>query len=336
MIDFVDEIRSKLEGMEGSLVFPEANDTRVIKAVDMLTREKFNLRIILLGNPDEISKIGEEIGVDVSRFEIIDWKQSEWIEDFSDEFYKLREHKGVSRNDCNKYITSNVNAFGAMMVRKGIVDGMISGSLSPTSDVIRAGIWIVQPKKGIKTVSSFFIMVSPDESIGDGGRMVFSDCALVVDPTPEQLVDITINAANAAKFFLNSDPMVALLSYSTYGSGAGPSVDKVRQAVKILKEKNVDFKFDGEMQFDAAISSTVANIKCPNSEVAGKANTFIFPNLDAGNIGYKIAQRIGKMKAYGPVLVGLSKPVNDLSRGCSVEDIYVMALMTLLQVKEHI
>ncbi|MCS7298917.1 MAG: phosphate acetyltransferase [Spirochaetia bacterium] len=336
MIDFVDEIRSKLEGMDGSIVFPEAYDQRVLKAADMLTREKFNLKIILLGNPDELSNIASENNIDISKFEIINWKNSELIEEFSEEFFELRKHKGVSKDDCHNYISNDVNAFGAMMVRKGLADGMVSGSMSPTADVIRAAIWIVQPKKGIKTVSSFFVMVSNDESIGDSGRVIFSDCAFVVDPTPEQLSDITINAAGAAKFFLNSEPMVALLSYSTFGSGSGNSVDRVRQAVKILKDRGVDFKFDGEMQFDAAISPSVASIKCPDSEVGGKANTFIFPNLDSGNIGYKIAQRIGKMKAYGPVLVGLNKPINDLSRGCSAEDIYVTSLMTLLQVKSHI
>lgn len=336
MIDFVDEIRSKLEGMEGSIVFPEAFDVRVIKAADMLTREKINLRIVFLGDKDKISNIAEQNSVDISKFEIIDWKNSSLIDEFAEEFFELRKHKGVSKDDCYKYISSDVNAFGAMMVRKGLVDGMVSGSMSPTADVIRAGIWIVQPKKGIKTVSSFFVMVSTDESLGDKGKMIFSDCALVVDPTPEQLADITINAANAGKAFLSVEPMVALLSYSTYGSGSGVSVDKVKEAVKILKERNVDFKFDGELQFDAAISPTVAGIKCPSSEVAGKANVFIFPNLDSGNIGYKIAQRIGKAKAYGPVLVGLNKPINDLSRGCSAEDIYVTTLMTLLQVKNHI
>lgn len=336
MIDFVDEIRLKLENTEGSIVFPEAFDPRVLKAADMLTREKIYLKIILLGNPQKLEEIAKENNIDLSKFEVIDWENSPLIEEFAEEFYELRKHKGVSKDECFNYIKCNVNAFGAMMVRKGLADGMVSGSMSPTADVIRAGIWIIQPKKGIKTVSSFFVMVSPDENIGDRGKMIFSDCALVVDPTPEQLADITINAANAGKAFLNTEPLVALLSYSTYGSGTGPSVDKVKEAIKILKERNVDFKFDGEMQFDAAISPTVAEIKCPTSEVAGKANVFVFPNLDSGNIGYKIAQRIGKAKAYGPILVGLNKPINDLSRGCSAEDIYVTTLMTLLQVKDHI
>ncbi|MFN4245812.1 MAG: phosphate acyltransferase, partial [Brevinematia bacterium] len=215
-------------------------------------------------------------------------------------------------------------------------DGMVSGSMSPTSDVIRSAIWIVRPKEGVKTVSSFFVMISSDENIGSRGKMIFSDCAIVVDPTPEQLADIAINSAKACRTFLDSDPLVALLSYSTHGSGAGVSVDKVKEAVKILKERKVDFEFDGELQFDAAISPSVAEIKCPGSKVAGKANVFVFPNLDSGNIGYKIAQRIGKVQAYGPILVGLNKPVNDLSRGCSAEDIYVISLMTLLQIKDSV
>ncbi|MEN2998068.1 MAG: phosphate acetyltransferase [Brevinematia bacterium] len=333
MIDFVSEVKAKIEGVSGSIVFPEAGDPRVLKAVDMLYREKINVKVILLGEKDFLNRVAKENNIDLSKFEVIEWKTSSWIEEFSEEFFEIRKHKGISKDECYRYISSDVNAFGAMMVRKGIADGMVSGSMSPTVEVIRAGIWIVQPKKQIKTVSSFFVIVSPDESIGDRGKLIFSDCALVVDPTPEQLADITINAVDSARIFLDAEPMVALLSYSTHGSGAGASVEKVKEAVRILKERNVDFVFDGELQFDSAISPAVSKIKCPDSKVGGKANVFIFPNLDSANIGYKIAQRIGKAKAFGPALVGLNKPVNDLSRGCSAEDIYVITLMTLLQIR---
>lgn len=333
---FVEEIKSKIIPLSAKILFPEANDPRVLSAVSMLKKENIDLGILLLGNQKEISDLALEKGVDLSNIEIIDWKNSKWIDEFTEEFYEIRKHKGVSKDDCYKYIASDINAFGAMMIRKGIADCMVSGSLSPTVDVIRAAIWIIQPKKGIKTISSIFVMFSQDKNIGDNGKLIFSDCALVVDPTPDQLVDIAVNAANASKYFLNHEPMVALLSYSTHGSGFGTSVEKVKEAVRLLKERNVNFKFDGELQFDAAFSPKVASIKCPNSEVAGKANTYIFPNLDSGNIGYKIAQRIGKMEAYGPLLVGLNKPINDLSRGCSSEEIYVTSLMTLLQLKYNI
>ena len=336
MIDFLDELRSKLEGMEGSIVFPEANDFRVLKAADMLSREKINLRVVFLGDSGEIKQLAKDNDIDISKFEILEWKKSKLIDEFVEEFFELRKHKGISKDECYNYISKDVNAFGAMMVRKGMVDGMVSGSMSPTSDVVKSAIWIVRPREGVKTVSSFFVMVTPDENIGSKGRMIFSDCAIVIDPTPEQLVDITINAASACEAFLGAKPLVALLSYSTHGSGAGASVDKVREAVRILRERNVNFDFDGELQFDAAISQSVAELKCPNSKVAGKANVFIFPNLDSGNIGYKIAQRIGKAKAYGPILVGLNKPVNDLSRGCSAEDVYVISLMTLMQIKNGV
>ncbi|MGC8964888.1 MAG: phosphate acetyltransferase [Brevinematia bacterium] len=333
---FIEEVKSKVIPLKAKIVFPEGNDPRVLNAISMLRRDNIELDVFVLGDSNEILSIASERGVDLKEVEIIDWKKSKWIEEFVEEFYQLRKHKGVSKDDCYKYITTDVNGFGAMMVKKGIADCMVSGSLSPTADVIRAAIWIVRSKENIKTVSSVFVMFSQDKSIGDNGKLIFSDCALVVDPTSEQLADIAINASNAAKFFLNQEPMVALLSYSTYGSGSGPSVDKVREAVKLLRDRNVGFKFDGELQFDAAFSPKVANIKCPSSEVAGHANTYIFPNLDSGNIGYKIAQRIGKMEAYGPLLVGLNKPINDLSRGCSSEDIYVTSLMTLLQLKYNI
>ncbi len=333
MIDLVDEIRSKLEGMSVKIVYPESFDPRVIKAIGMLKREKINISFVLLGDKDKIYDIAKENDVDISDCTIINPSTSEYLDEFIEEFYELRKHKGVSKDQSADYIRSNVNAFGAMLVRKGIVDCMVSGSMSPTADVIRAAIWIVKTKKNVTTVSSSFLMLSNDESVGSYGRVIFSDCALVVDPTPEQLADITINAVNFSRMFLNDSPKVALLSYSTKGSGSGPSVDKVRKAVELLRERNVDFEFDGELQFDAAFSREVAKIKCPDSSVAGMANVFIFPNLDSGNIGYKIAQRIGKMKAFGPLLEGLSKPVNDLSRGCSAEDVYVTSLMTFLQTK---
>ncbi len=336
MIDFIDDIRSRIQGESFSIVFPEAFDPRVLKAITMLTREKINLKTYLLGNIDNLKSIAsqENIDLDFSSVEVIDpLAKKDWMEEFIEEFYELRKHKGISKDDCVNYIKSDINSFGAMMVRKGIADCMVSGSMSPTANVIRAAIWIVKPKNRIKTVSSFFVMVAPDESLGDYGKMIFSDCALVVDPTPEQLYDITINAANSAKVFLSKEPKVALLSFSTKGSGEGASVEKVRETVRMLKESNIEFDFDGEIQFDAAISPEVAKIKCKDSTVAGNANVFIFPNLDSGNIGYKIAQRIGKAKAFGPLLVGLNKPINDLSRGCSVEDIYVTALMSMLQSK---
>ena len=333
MVDVVDEIRSKVEGMNVKIVFPESFDPRVIRALGMLKGEKINIDFLLLGDKDKISSIAKENGVDISDCQIITPNSFYALDEFIEEFYELRKHKGIPKDQCAEYIRSDINGFGAMLVRKGFADCMVSGSMSPTADVIRAGIWIIKTKKGINTVSSSFLMVSNDPSIGSNGRMVFSDCALVVDPTPEQLVDITINTVNFARNFINDTPKVALLSYSTKGSGSGPSVDKVKRAFELLKEKNVDFDFDGEMQFDAAFSSEVAKIKCPDSKVAGKANVFIFPNLDSGNIGYKIAQRIGKMKAFGPLLEGLNKPINDLSRGCSAEDIYVTSLMTILQTK---
>lgn len=336
MIDFVEEIKAKVRDLESKIVFPEAEDIRVMKAIDTLLRDGFRVKFVLLGEKEKIEAMYRGNGIDTSSFDIIEWKNSELIDEFVEEFFELRKHKGISIDDSYRYISGDVNAFGAMMVRKGIVDGMVSGSMSPTADVIRAGIWIVQPKKGVKTVSSFFALVSADESLGSSGRMIFSDCALVIDPTPEQLADIAVNAASACRVFLGVEPVVALLSYSTHGSGSGPSVEKVREAVRILRERNVDFKFDGEIQFDAAISPEVARIKCPSSEVAGKTNVFIFPNLDAANIGYKIAQRVGKVKAFGPILVGLNKPINDLSRGCTVDEIYVTTLMTLLQMKADV
>lgn len=230
---------------------------------------------------------------------------------------------------AKEIMSNDVRYFGAMLVKMGIANGMVAGSISPTADVLRAAIQVVGPKQGLKTVSSSFIMITQDDTYGDNGILIFSDSAVIPDPTPEQLADITISAVEKARLVAKiSEPKVALISYSTKGSAGGPCVDKVACAKAVLDSRNVDFKYDGELQLDAAIVEEVANLKAKGSDVAGSANVLIFPNLSAGNIGYKLVQRFARAKALGPFLQGLAKPVHDLSRGCSASDIVDVVVVT--------
>lgn len=325
IMQMIEEIRQE----KPKLVLPEAHDPRVIQATEWLTSLGVVGKIYLLGKVEEIHKLSVSLGVELrDNVEVINPESSEWLEEFSETFYELRKAKGVTLEEARDMI-KDVNFFGAMMVRKGIADAMVSGSMSPTADVVRAGIWIVRPAPGVKYISGAFIISLPDKSLGHNGLFIFADSGVIIDPTPEQLAYIAINSAKAARIYLNAEPIVAFLSYSTKGSAGGPSVEKIREAMKILKELNVDFVYDGELQLDAAVSPEVAKIKCPDSPVGGRANVLIFPNLDAGNIGYKLAQRFAKAGAYGPLLLGLNKPVNDLSRGCFVKDIVITAIISL-------
>jgi phosphate acetyltransferase len=221
--------------------------------------------------------------------------------------------------------------YGAMMLATGEVDAMVSGSMTPTAKTVRASLIVVKPREGIKTVSGSFVMIVPDTPYGSDGAFVYADSGIVPEPTSEQLADIAISSAETARKLLNIVPVVALLSFSTLGSGEAPSVQKVRDAVKILRDRKPDFDFDGEMQFDAAVDREVAKLKAPDSKVPGRANVMIFPDLNCGNIAYKITQRLAKAEAYGPLIQGLSKPVNDLSRGATPTDIMIVSAITVAQ-----
>ena len=321
-MNLLERIISESSKRNKTIVLPEAHDERVIKAGFKLYQKKI-CNVILLGNEQKILDDASTFNVDLKGIKIIDPVKSEHYPIFSDIYFNLRKEKGITP-DKAKESMKNVLFFGAMMVRKSLADGFVGGSASPTADVLRAGIHCVGMPEGISIVSSFFLMVWPDRVWG------FADCAVVPNPTDVQLADIAISTADNYKKLVGEEPRVAMLSFSTKGSAEHELVDKVKNATKMVMQKRPDLKVDGEFQFDAAVVEKVGKSKAPGSEIAGKANVLIFPDLNAGNIGYKIAQRIGGAEAIGPVVQGLKKPVFDLSRGCSVDDIVNTAAIAVL------
>ncbi len=315
--ELMNHIITKAMSLKRSVVFPDATDERAIQAARVLN-DKGIVHPTLIGNTAAIEGQALKAGVSLNGITLIDPQKSELLNDFSDIFYALRKEKGLQPADAHKAML-NPLFFGAMMVRQGIADGSVAGSLSTTGDVLRAGIQVVGLADKITIVSSFFLMIFKDRVLS------FADCAVVPDPTPEQLADIGISTADNHRRLTGEDPRVAMLSFSTRGSASHPLVEKVQQATEIFKRKRPDLVVDGEVQVDTAIVPKVAQAKAPGSPLAGKANVLIFPDLNSGNIGYKIAQRLAGAEAIGPVVQGLRKPAFDLSRGCSVADIINVA-----------
>lgn len=331
--NLIEEIKKEIRTDKKCIVLPESEDERVIRAAGKINEEDF-ANVILLGDEEVIKNDAKKFGVDISKSSIIDPKKYDKIDEFATEFAKLRAKKGMTFENAREIMLNDVRFFGAMLVRLGYADGMVAGSISPTASVLRAAIQVIGTKTGLKTVSSSFVMVLNTEEYGENGMMLFSDCAVIPEPTAEQIADIAISAVEKARLVAKfKNPKVALLTYSTKGSAEGETVTKMREAKKILEERNVDFEFDGELQLDAAIVPSVANLKAKGSNVAGQANIIIFPNLSAGNIGYKLVQRLGKATALGPFIQGLDKPVHDLSRGCSVEDIVSVVAVAASEAK---
>lgn len=306
-------IKENASKKDKNIVLPESHDDRVLKAAEILTREK-TASITTIGNEENIKERALKLGADLTGVNIVDPLKSENLKGFSETFFELRKKKGISQEEAMEAVKRDL-FFGAMMVREGIVDGSVAGSTASTADVLRAGIQCIGMPEEISTVSSFFLMVFPDKTYS------FADSAVVPDPDPAQLADIAITTAVNHQKLTGETPKVAMLSFSTKGSAKHELVDKVTEGLKLAKAKNPDLEIDGELQFDAAIIESIGKRKAPGSPVAGFANILIFPDLNAGNIGYKIAQRLGKCEAIGPIIQGLKKPFFDLSRGCSVEDI---------------
>lgn len=323
----MDTVWKKAKDNIRTIVLPETEDERVIKAAAGALKEKL-AKIVLVGKPEDINASAAKLGVDISGAKIVNPGSYERFEAYAEELVKLREKKGMTLEKAREILLSDCRYFGAMMVKIGEADGMVAGSNSPTADVIRASLQVIGTKKGLKTVSSCFIMVTDKKEYGDEGVLIFSDCGVVPNPTAEQLADIATSAAESARSFANMTPRVGLLSFSTKGSASHENVTKVTEAVRILKERNVDFEFDGELQADAALVPKVGAKKAPGSTVAGRANVLVFPDLQSGNIGYKLVERFAEAEAFGPILQGLDKPVNDLSRGCSAEDIVNVIAIT--------
>ncbi|HUX60465.1 MAG TPA: phosphate acetyltransferase [Ignavibacteriaceae bacterium] len=320
--DFLTTIKSKASQKKKTIVLPESHDERVLKAAETLTKQNI-ASIITLGNEEKIFNDVKKLNIDLSNVRIIDPEKSDRFDSYTNTFYELRKKKGLTVEQAKEIMRRDL-FFGAMMVKEGIADGSVAGSTASTADVLRAGIQCIGMADGISIVSSFFLMVFPEKTY------TFSDCGVVPDPNAEQLADIAISAADNHHKLTGEIPVVAMLSFSTKGSAQHESVEKVIEATKIAKNKRTDLMIDGELQFDAAIVESIGKKKAPGSEVAGHANVLIFPDLNAGNIGYKIAQRLGGCEAIGPLIQGLKKPYFDLSRGCSADDIVNTAAFAIL------
>ena len=306
------------------IVFTEGEDPRILEAASRLLAGTF-LHPILVGNEERIFSAAENCGYNIRGAEIIDPLNFDRMDDMVELFCELRKSKGVTPEQA-RGILSAPNYFGTMLVKMGIADALLGGATYSTADTVRPALQLIKTKPGNTIVSSCFILVRA-AATGDNEVLAMADCAINIHPSEDELVEIAGEAAECARIF-GVDPKVAFLSYSTHGSGKGEDVDKVRNATNKARIKYPDLPIDGEMQFDAAVSPRVARTKCPTSEVAGHANTFIFPDINAGNIGYKIAQRLGNFDAYGPILLGLNAPINDLSRGCNASEVYSMAIIT--------
>lgn len=306
------------------IVFTEGGDPRILEAASRLLASNF-LSPILVGKEEDILNAAEESGFNIRGAHIVDPDQYERMDEMVDLFCELRKSKGVTPEQARKTL-SQANYFGTMLVKMGEADALLGGATYSTADTVRPALQLIKTKPGNSIVSSCFILVRP-RATGENEVLAMGDCAINIKPTEDELVEIAIETAECAKIF-GVDPQVAFLSYSTFGSGAGEDVDKMRNAAAKTKAKVPDLPIEGELQFDAAVSPRVARTKCPDSAVAGHANTFIFPDINAGNIGYKIAQRMGNFEAYGPILLGLKAPINDLSRGCNAAEVYSMAIIT--------
>lgn len=329
-MSFLGQVRKKALQAHRRIVLPETNDERVIRAASQILKEGL-AQVILVGNQEAIMHSAKAYEVSLSGAKIVDPYNFERFNDYVNKLVELRAKKGMTPEEAKKLLLNNPTFFGAMLVKMGDADGMVSGSASPTANVLRAAIQVIGTQPGVKTVSSVFIMELSQFKDLFGSILVFGDCSVIPVPTSEQLADIATSAAETAVKIAGINPRVALLTFSTKGSAKHECVDRVIEAGRILRERKVKFRFDDELQADAALVKSVGEIKAPLSDVSGNANVLIFPSLSAGNIGYKLVQRLAGANAYGPIIQGLNAPVNDLSRGCSVEDIVVLTAITSAQ-----
>lgn len=328
MNNIIDRIKEKARENKKTIVLPETMDRRVLEAADIVLREDI-ANIILIGDEAEISESSN--GLDLSRAIIINPKTYDKTDLLVNKLYELRREKGMTLEEARELLLNDNMYYACMLVKEGMADGAVSGACHSTSNTLRPALQILKTKPGVKLVSAFFLMVVPNCEYGYNGTFVFADCGLEQNPDSEKLAAIAYSSAESFKLLTEEEPIVAMLSHSTMGSAKHADVSKVVDAVNILKKDYPKFSVDGELQLDAAIVPSVASSKAPNSEVAGKANVLVFPDLDAGNIGYKLVQRLANADAYGPICQGLSRPVNDLSRGCSALDIVGVVAITAVQ-----
>ena len=329
-MSFIETIKEKARKDLKTIILPESEDERTIRAAAKVLEEK-TAKLVLIGNPDVIKADAEKYGVDINGAEIIDPETTDKLEGYVNLLYELRKAKGMTPEAAREALLKDRTTFGVVMLKNGEGDGLVSGACHSTANTLRPALQILKTAKGAKLVSGFFVMDVPNCEYGSNGTFVFADCGLNQDPDSEQLAAIANDSANSFKALTGEDPYVAFISHSSKGSAKHALVDKVVAAVEAAHNEYPDLVCDGELQVDAAIVPSVAASKAPGSPVAGRANVLVFPNLDCGNSGYKLVQRLAKAEAYGPMLQGIARPVNDLSRGCSAEDIVGVIAITAVQ-----
>ena len=332
-MNFIESIKEKARNNIKKIVLPETMDLRVLEAASICASEKI-AEIILVGKKEEVEELSSSNNIDLSNTTLIDPFTSELTEKLVNDLFELRKEKGMTLEAAREALLTDYMYYACMLVQNNLADGVVSGACHSTANTMRPAFQIIKTAPGAKLVSTFFLMIVPDCDMGLNGTFAFGDCAIEQNPDPEKLASIAASTCESFKKLTGAEPLAAMLSHSTMGSAKHADVDKVVEAVRIAKETYPQYKIDGELQLDAAIVPSVAASKAPESEIAGKANVLIFPDLDAGNIGYKLVQRLAKAEAYGPITQGIRKPINDLSRGCSVEDIVGLVAITAVQVEE--
>ncbi len=331
-MSFIEQIKQRAKQEIKTIVLPEATDARILKAAQIVKKEGY-AKVILIGNEEEVRKIAKEKNIDLGETKIIDPSKSNETKRYAQELYELRKAKGMTEEQANQLVLEPVY-YGMMMVKLDEADGLVSGAAHSTSDTLRPALQILKTAPGTKLVSAFFVMVVPDCKYGENGTFIFADSGLNEEPDSEKLSEIAISSSKSFEQLVGKEPKVAMLSYSTYGSAHSASTEKVIEATKLVKEKEPNLLVDGELQLDAAIVPEVAEFKAKGSPLKGEANVLVFPDLGAGNIGYKLVQRLAKAEAYGPLCQGIAKPVNDLSRGCSSEDVAGVVAITAVQAQQ--